>query len=110
MKISTIIRSSAAALTALSLLAISPVALAHHDSPASTFKIKQLPDSVKFGMSPAEVEHLLGQPVNKPVWFSGATTWTYRTDASNQRFDVDFGTDGKVKSVGLYKTAETGNT
>lgn len=109
MNASHLVRSSVAALAAIGFLAGSPALFAKDGTPAPTVKLDQLP-VVKSGLSAAEVEHALGRPASKPVWLNGTTTWTYDTDDWKQRFDVDFGADGKVSRTMLYQRAGSGNT
>jgi len=109
MNASHLVRSSVAALAAIGFLAGSPALFAKDGMPAPTIKLDQLP-VVKSGLSAAEVEHALGKPASKPVWLNGTTTWTYDTDNWTQRFDVDFGADGKVSRAMLYQRASSGNT
>ena len=110
MKFSNTLRSGATALAVLGLLAVSPASFAKDGSKAQTIQVAQLPTTVKAGMSGTEVEHLLGTPTTKPTWLNGTSTWTYETDDWKQRFDVDFGTDGKVKGTMIYQRASSGNT
>ena len=102
MNASHLIRSSVAALAAIGFLAGSPALFAKDATPAPPLKLAQLP-VVKSGLSAAEVEHALGRPASKSVWLNGTTTWIYDTDDWNQRFDVDFGADGKVSGTMLYQ-------
>lgn len=109
MNASHLFRSSVVALVATGFLATSPALFAKDGTPAPIIKLDQLP-VVKSGLSAAEVEHALGRPASKPVWLNGTTTWTYDTDDWKQRFDVDFGADGKVSRTMLYQRAGSGNT
>lgn len=58
------------------------------------------------GMSQEEVQQILGKPAHVERYaLSQTTTWSYDTSAFNERagdrvLDVDFGSDGKVISVG----------
>ena len=109
MKFSNTLRSGAAALAVLGLLAVSPSSYAAPGDSADVVHNAHV-SVIKAGMSGAEVERLLGKPTSKPKWLNGTTTWTYETDDWKQRCDVDFGTDGKVKGTMLYQRASSGNT
>ena len=60
--------------------------------------------TVGVGMSTSQVEQILGRPAD--IFIYGRVpgpTWTYEVDASPfgvTEFDVDFGSDGRVASVG----------
>lgn len=70
-------------------------------------------EQVTWGMSTDQVEQLLGKPLYvKHYSRIPDTSWVYltRETASNSKLEVDFGTDGKVKGVGLVYQNGKGGT
>ena len=60
--------------------------------------------TVGVGMSATQIEQILGRPADIFRYGRAAgTTWTYEVNRAPFRmteFDIDFGSDGKVMSVG----------
>ncbi|MDP5239474.1 outer membrane protein assembly factor BamE [Uliginosibacterium sp. 31-16] len=110
MKFAKISQIAFSGFLALGLVAASPSLFAQSQAAHQVVKAQKLPD-IRSGMTKADVEKILGKPAAAPIWLSGASTWAYQTDLdSGMRYDVDFGSDGKVVRAGLYRVNETGNT
>ena len=68
--------------------------------------------TVGVGMSASQVEQILGRPADIVTYGRAAgPTWTYEVEGSPfgvTEFDVDFGSDGKVMSVGERVMGDNG--
>ena len=68
--------------------------------------------TVGVGMSASQVEQILGRPANVFTYGrSPGPTWTYEVDGAPfgvTEFDVDFGSDGRVMSVGERVLGDNG--
>jgi outer membrane protein assembly factor BamE (lipoprotein component of BamABCDE complex) len=88
-------RRALLSLAAVSLLA----AAAAHGAAAPRSSDPTVQAQVKRGMTMDEVTQLLGKPQRTRKYGRGEATWGYATKRSDTWFLVDFGPDGKVKSV-----------
>ena len=68
--------------------------------------------TVGVGMSASQVEQILGRPADIITYGRApGPTWTYEVEGSPfgvTEFDVDFGSDGKVMSVGERVMGDNG--